>query len=215
MRVIRWLPKAVLGGMLGVMPAACVTESAAPPPPAAAAADAGEAAVIAAAQGSVRREGGRLILSLGNGGTMEFADYRGKPQGGTDWDAVSHQYRGRLGGGGYHLIDRTAYGRSHGVLVDAAGGASWSVPAVAVVGPGGNRLLVLPDEAGGGKRLQIWYLGGPRPKVELDMAPGRPVRFDSWSDGRIALRVPDQGVMKTVSLEQSWGAWTIPAELKR
>lgn len=208
MRVIRWAPTAVLGMFL----AACVTEATAPPPTTTANAD--EASAIATAQGAVRRDGGRLILSLSNGGTMEFADYRGKPQGGTDWDAVSHVYRGRLGGGRYHLFTRSAYGRSHGVLVESGSGASWSVPAVAVIGSGGDRLLILPDEAGG-KRLQIWYLGGARPKVELDVAPGRPVRFDSWTGDRIALRVPDQGVMKALVLEQSWGAWSVPAELKR
>jgi hypothetical protein len=175
-----------------------------------------EAADIAAGGGQVRRAGPRLTITLGRGGTVEFTDYRGRKQqgGNQDWDSVAHIYRGRLGEGRYHLVERAAYGRIHDVLIDAVSGSSWSVPGSAHISPDRDRLLVLPDEIGN-RQLQLWLLSGPRPKVELDLVPARPVRFDSWLDNeRIALRLPDQGVMKTVWLQRTWGAWEIPLGLK-
>lgn len=188
--------------------AACAgTETAAPAPQPSA-----DAALLAGG-GPVRRDGGRLVITLDNGATVEFVDYRGRPQAGQYWDSVAHLYRGRLGGGRFHLVERSAYGRTHGVLVDTATGASWSIPGGMVLSPDGDRLLVLPDEAGE-KRLQIWDLGGARPKVELDVLPRRPVRFESWEPDRIALRVPDDGAVRTVWLERSWGAWNLPEPLR-
>lgn len=210
---MRWTGITALAA-LALSLVACVTVEPAADHAAPVTAGHGEERAIAGAGGRVRRDGARLIVSLGNGGTMEFSDYRGKPQGGMFWDSVSHLYRGRLGEGRYHLVERTAYGRTHGVLIETATGASWSVPGAVLLSPDGERLLVIPDEAGN-KRLQVWALTSGRPKIELDALPNRPVRFDSWQAGdRIALRVPDDGVMQTVWLERSWGAWDLPPLLR-
>lgn len=190
--------------------AGCVsTEPSAPSGPAAVTPSA-ESVAIAAADGRVRREGVRLIVTLGRGGTVEFTDYRGRHQAGKDWDSVVHIYRGRLGHGRYHLVERSAYGRTHDVLIESDQGTSWAVPGSAHISPDGQRLLILPDDAGS-KQLQIWALIAQRPKIEFDVQPSLPIRFDRWTDNEhIALRVPDQGVMKTISLERIWGAWDLP-----
>lgn len=195
---------------LAVALAGCGSSQPAAPSSPAAVTPSAESAAITAAEGRVRREGPRLIVTLGKGGTVEFTDYRGRQQAGKDWDSVVHIYRGRLGEGRYHLVERSAYGRTHDVLIEAVNGASWSVPGSAHISPDGQRLLILPDDAGS-KQLQIWALIAPRPKIEFDTQPALPVRFDRWTDNEhIALRVPDQGVMKTISLERTWGAWDLP-----
>ncbi|GEM_PF-3668315 len=193
---------AALVGCVSSQPEAASTPTAVTP--------SAESAAITASNGRVRREGGRLTVTLGKGGTVEFTDYRGRQQSGKDWDSVTHIYRGLLGDGRYHLVERSAYGRVHDVLIEAVSGTSWSVPGSAYISPDGQRLLILPDDAGN-KQLQIWALIAPRPKIEFDTQPALPVRFDRWTDNEhIALRVPDQGVMRTIILQRNWGAWDLP-----
>lgn len=141
-----------------------------------------EMAMIKTVGGKVKREMNRLVLTVDNGKTVEFAD---KPV--NDKDCLDFRFAAALVDQGYYVVMQGGYEWCNHILVNAKDGRQQEIDAVPVFSPDGTRFVTANHdlEAGyGHNRVQIFKIIDGMGVVEWSEEP------TEWGPENVAWESP-------------------------